>query len=302
MSLSTYLRALLYVGAMLAAPHALRAQAPSDSVVVWVVGGNLGLNFSQVGLSNWAAGGKSTISVAGLGSVFANYKGQDVLWVNQLEVGYGVTKLGTQSFRKSDDRILLTSKFGYRASDVLNYTGLLDLRSQFVDAFNYERFDKGEVASAELVSRFFAPAFLNIGIGMEYKPNDWFSVVVSPVANRVVFVLDDSLSSVGAFGVEPGKRVKNDLGSSLSVFAKKDLVENVSVQTRLNMFSKYAQMDAIVVTWETLFNFRINSFMAASFATDVFYDPAIVINRDDGTRGPATQFRNVLNIGLTYKF
>ena len=42
------------------------AQTASDSTKVWKQGGNISFNFSQVSLSNWVAGGKSSAS----GTVF----------------------------------------------------------------------------------------------------------------------------------------------------------------------------------------------------------------------------------------
>src|SRR5690606_37565600 len=87
-------------------PDSLRSRtAPAaDTVKPWKFDGNIGVNFSQVALKDWAGGGKNTVALLGLVAVGANYS-QDVYgWNNSLELGYGVTKLGDDPFRKSDDR------------------------------------------------------------------------------------------------------------------------------------------------------------------------------------------------------
>jgi len=268
-----------------------------DTNVYWTKGGNLGVNFSQVSLSNWSGGGKSTVSVTGLTNFFANYKDVNSIWNNSLELGYGLTKLEGQDFRKSDDRIILISQYGFKANEQLSYSGLLDFRTQFSQGFKYT--DDGKEI---LISNFMAPGFISLSAGMTYRPSDWLEIMVAPVSNRLVVVADDTLSKQGAFGVDKGKNIRNNLGANLNIFLKKEIVQNVTFQTRFNLFSPYQSLATAVITWETLLNLKVNDYITASFATDLLYDEKILITRDNGTIGPSTQFRSVLAIGLGYKF
>lgn len=267
-----------------------------DTTTHWTKGGNIGLNFSQVSLSNWAGGGKSTVSVSGLTNLFANYKSDVSIWENTLELGYGLTKLEGQEFRKSDDRIILISKYGLKANEQLSYSGLLDFRTQFTKGYKY--LDNGEIT---LISNFLAPAYINLGAGMTYRPVDWIEIMLAPLSNRLVLVMDDSLSNQGAFGVEKGEKVRSDLGANFNLFLKKEVMTNVTFQTRFSVFAPYTTFTTAVVTWETLLNLKVNDYITASFATDLLYDEKIAITRDNGTVGPATQFRSVLAIGFGYK-
>lgn len=268
-----------------------------DTTKYWSQGGNIGLNFSQVSLSNWAGGGKSTVSITGLTNLFANYKSETSIWDNSLELGYGLTKLEGQEFRKSDDRIILISKYGLKANDVLSYSALLDFRTQFTQGYKY--LDDGQIT---LISNFLAPAYVNLGAGLTYRPAEWVEIMFAPISNRLVVVLDDTLSNQGAFGVEKGKHIRSDLGMNLNFFLKKELMTNVTFQTRFSVFAPYETLTTAVVTWETLLNLKVNDYITASFATDLLYDEKIAITRDNGTVGPATQFRSVLAIGFGYKF
>jgi hypothetical protein len=282
----------------------LRKAAPAAPAETsnWTITGNTNLNFSQVGLMNWTGGGKNTVSIIGLFTIAANYKGPSISWNNSLELGYGVTKIGDDEFRKSDDRIILVSKAGIAAADHLTYSILLDFRSQF--AYGRDFNGKPDSVSGEfpLTSAIMAPGFLTTGIGMEYKPTDYFSLLFAPLTGRTTFVFNKTLSEAGAYNVTRGSNIRADVGGLLNMFFKKELLENVTVQSRINVFSPYTAPTLMIINWENLINLKVNSYLNVSLATDVFYDDRIVVQRDDGTSGPATQLRNTLAIGLGYKF
>ena len=56
---------------------------------LWTTSGNTTLNFSQVSLSNWAAGGKSSMSGIFMVNYAANYKKDKVSWDNSFDFRYG---------------------------------------------------------------------------------------------------------------------------------------------------------------------------------------------------------------------
>jgi hypothetical protein len=173
--------------------------------------GNLGLNFTNVGLKNWAGGGNNALSVSGLTNLNYNYSSKTESWSNSLEAGYGIIKLGSDDLRKSDDRLILTSKYGYIAAKNLSYSVLVDFRTQFVRGYDYNQNKDSVSGEYPIISNFMAPGYLNIGVGMNYHPFDFLDIYASFLSNRVIFVLDDSLSKIGSFGVEPGQKLKVNL-------------------------------------------------------------------------------------------
>ncbi len=50
-----------------------------------------------------------------------------------------------------------------------------------------------------------ALGYINFALGVDYKPLNNFSLLLSPISTKLTFARDDSLSSVGAFGVDSGK-------------------------------------------------------------------------------------------------
>lgn len=268
----------------------------------WTVGGITNINFSQTSLTNWAAGGQSSIAVNGLVSLFAKYKKGKSSWENTLDVGYGVIKQDKLDFQKSDDRIELTSKYGLKASKAWYYSALLSFKTQMAPGYKYPD-------DSTKISDLLAPAYLILALGMDYKPNDNFSLLLAPLTGKITIVNDDTLSAQGAFGVDTNEVVRYEFGASLKGAYKVTIMKNVDLQTKLELFSNYLENPGnIDVNWETLIAMKINKFLTASITTNLIYDDDINIQVDENNDGvieavgPRTQFKEVLAVGLSFKF
>lgn len=283
----------------------LLAQTPSDTSY-WKRGGIVKIDFAQNSFTNWAAGGINSMAVNSLLSTFANYKKDNLRWDNTLDLGYGLIRQkpakDSVNLMKSDDKIDFNSKFGLKAFDSWFYSGFLNFKTQFDKGYRYP--DRENV-----ISRFMAPAYLLFGAGMDYKPSDNFTVLISPVTGKGTFVLDDTLNSKGAFGVEPGMTSRMELGGYVKAAYKVNLADNVSMQTKVDLFSNYLKNPQNVdVNWELLVAMKVNKFITATIGTQVIYDDDIKIKIYDDSgmnqigEGPRTQFKEVFAIGLSYKF
>jgi hypothetical protein len=264
------------------------AQTPDTT---WKKGGFASLTFNQVSLSNWAAGGENAISTTALLSLYANLKKDKVVWDNSLDLGYGFMKSEGKKLRKNEDKIDLLSKFGYQAVKHWYYAVLFNYKTQFSEGFNYPN-------DSVVISKFNAPAYLSISIGMDYKPNDYFSLYFSPAAGKFTIVADQTLSDLGLYGVEPGKKVRSEFGASFNAKFQKDILPYVNVLSKLVLFNNYTDKDKsnranIDVNWEVMVNIKAGKFLTTSIFTNLIYDQN-VINK--------TQFKEVIGVGLSYKF
>ncbi len=272
-----------------------------DTVLGWTKGGIINISTAQTSLTNWAAGGQSSVAINGLLSLNAHKKQENSLWENYLDLSYGVLKQKETGWWKTDDRIDFTSKYGIKANDVLYYAGLVNFKSQFSDGYNYPN-------DSVKISRFMAPGYLLVSIGIDYVPQPSFTLFFAPLTAKFTFVLDDDLSDAGAFGVDPGDAVKTEFGGYLRIFYKKDLMENISLQTKLDLFTNYLKdFGNIDVSWETLISMKVNKLISATLSTHLLYDDDITIidEKDDGTTeayNSKVQFKEVLAVGLTLKF
>ncbi|MFN8153679.1 MAG: DUF3078 domain-containing protein [Bacteroidia bacterium] len=280
---------------------------------IWRTGGLLSVNFNQVSLSNWAGGGENSMALNGLANLFAKYKKGKVAWDNNLDMGYGIVKQGEEKIRKNDDRVEFNSKFGYDAYKAkFYYTLLTNFRSQFAPGYNYPRND-----SSRYISKFAAPAYALLALGIDYKPKDYFTCFLSPITARWIIVNDDSLSAAGAFGVDAGKKVKQEVGAYLNSRFQKDIMKNVNFMTKVDLFSNYMKNPQnIDVNWELLLSVKVNKYITASIGTQLIYDDdtkILLFKDDNGAKtpvlnpdgsqktGPRTQFRQVFGIGFSYK-
>ncbi len=291
----------------------LKAMA-ADTVKPWKLGGVISLNGQQVSLTNWSAGGNNSISVGGIISVFAKYKKGKSTWDNNLDLAYGIINQGhSVKWLKNDDRIQLTSKYGRHAFKKWYYSGLLDFRSQFANGYNYPN-------DSVYISRFMAPAYALASIGMDYKPNDNFSLFISPVTGKFTIVNDTTLAKSGAFGVQKReydvntgliskeyKLHREEFGAYLKAQYMTQVMDNITFKTVLELFTNYLHNPQNVdVNWTTLTTFKVNKFVSATLTTQLIYDDDIKVLRSSGdqkgTVGPDVQFKQVLAIGFSYKF
>jgi hypothetical protein len=172
-----------------------------------------------------------------------------------------------------------------------------------------------------MISGFLAPAYIKLGIGMDYKPNKHFSLYLSPATVRWIVVNDQYLANAGAFGVEKavldtagnviteGKKLKTEVGAYVRLAIEKDIFKNVNFATILELYSDYLDKPQnIDVDWQVVITMKVNNFLNAQIKTHLIYDDDTTVGIDDNGNGsfdrfgPRTQFSEQLSLGLVYKF
>jgi hypothetical protein len=289
----------------------LRTQV-ADTTQGWKKGGILSVNLAQTSLKNWAAGGQNSVALNGIFAVFANLKQGKSAWDNSLNIGYGFMKQGKEGTRKTDDKIDLLSKYGRQAFSNFYYAALLNFKTQMTAGYNYP-----DVTNK--ISDLFAPAYLLMALGMDYKPNANFTAFLAPLTAKFTFVNDKALSDAGAFGVEPGDKSKSEIGGYIRAsYTKNDFTQeflkNIAFNTKIDLFSNYLENPQnIDVSWETLISMKINKYVSVSLITHLMYDDNIKIAVDrnkDGildaaelaAPGSRTQFKEIFGAGFSYNF
>lgn len=277
----------------------LNAQETADTIKPWKYNGLTSINFSQVSLTNWAAGGENSYAFNGLLNLSANYSKDKNDWSNTLELGYGIQKQGDQDVRKTDDQIDFVSKYGRKISKSFFISAMLSFKSQMDEGKKYET----DPDTSYVISKFLAPGYIQGALGMEYKPGEAFYAVLSPAAGKLTMVLDDTLSARGSFGVDPGDKTRLELGGSATIGVKKEIIKNVTISSTLGLFSNYIENPQnIDVDWKVLINMKINDYLSANLNTHLIYDDDIAYVDEEGEHGARVQFKEVFGVGLTYKF
>ena len=127
-----------------------------------------------------------------------NYK-RGVFTIDNKATGkLGVTNKAKE-WTKSQDEWFISTAPAYKISDQWNFGAIASLRSQFANGVN---------SNNQRVSRFFAPAYLNISLGFTYVcPKEKFPVKVnvSPISLSATYVTSQSIKNQffrDKFGIE----------------------------------------------------------------------------------------------------
>lgn len=274
---------------------------PKDTTKqTWKTGGIYSLNFNQAALSNWSAGGdKSALSLSTLLSLYAFYADGKNSWDNSLTLAYGFAQTTSLGARKTDDRIDLVSKYGYDVGKKWYLSTLFNFRSQFTKGYNYP-----DQNTKVLTSNFLSPGYVLLSLGMDYKPNDNFSFFISPLTAREVIVNNDSLASVGAFGVDSGKHSRFQLGSFASINYKTNISKTATYVGKLDLFSDYLRHPQDVTLYMTnILAVKVTRLISMNLSVTLIYDNDIKSVKSDGSvGGPALQLQEIIGIGLAYQF
>ncbi len=260
----------------------------------WKQGGLYNLNVSQSSLSNWAAGGDNfNMSINSYFNYFAFYKKERQSWDNNIDVNLGFVQSTSQGGRKNDDRIDLLSKYGYKMDTTGKWyvSGLFNFRSQLFDGYSFSG------TKSTFISSFFAPAYMIISAGLDYKPDNNFSIFFSPLTSRTTLVLNKKLSNLGKYGVDTGRMMKRETGLFVTVNYTKMIASNINYRGRADFFSNYYDKPENVNFYMTnLFTFKINKNFSATYSLDLIYDDKIRIFGPN-KKSPGLQTKSIIGIG-----
>ena len=303
------------------------AQNEADTIKPWKVTGVSSLTINQASFANWSAGGENSISGTALLKIFANYTKGNFSWNNTLNLKYGLLKNESESLKKNDDLIELNTQLNHKFSKNWSSSGLINLTTQFADGYSYPD-------DSNIVSKFFAPAYLTIAPGISYKPTDYFSILITPITMKGTFVMDQDLADLGAFGVDPakykdtiaegkikiedGKNSKIKLGAFVEFYFKKKLKEDLAYESKLNLFYNYLQdnnipegIAPIDFNWQNYFLYKISKVFSASLFFHLAYMPGDVFITRTNVAGieeitvkpnDKLQIKENFGIGLAYTF
>ena len=268
----------------------------------WRLGGKVSIDATQMALHNWIKGGENTITLLSTVELYANYKRGPHVWQNNGVFKYGAIRQGKKSMRTNEDKINITSIYGYHAFKKIYYSAQVEFKSQFGPIYEYN----GNVKT-RLASRFMAPATLTIGAGLEYKPNEHNSITVSPLTSKNTFVVSDTVSHK-RYNVDEDRNVRSETGLYLKWVYKNKFWKNIEVNSVAEFFSNYFHKPQNVdVDWNLELVFPINYNVRATITTEMIYDDdqEIPVKDSDGNQIGTTkglQFKELLKLGIVFRF
>jgi hypothetical protein len=302
-------------------PDTLKKANPKDTS--WKFPGLFSISASQTSLSNWQGGGSDNLTITSIFKLDPVYKKGNHEWINKIDLKYGLIKLGDfKLYQKNMDQLFLLTKYNRNAfNKYWYYTTQADFRTQFAPGYNYS----GDSIVGRATSDFMSPGYVQLLVGLDYKPADYFSITFAPVAGKITIVNRQHLADEGAYGVKkavldsagrvvtPGERTRYEFGGRVIVKFKKEIAKNVSLDSYLDLFSNYVEKPGnIDVVFNNMLTFKINKYFTASIISQMLYDDDVVIKRDwdkDGLYdkpqdifGPRLQALTTIAIGFGVTF
>lgn len=269
----------------------------------WNIGGNGSFGVTQTYLNNWKAGGNSAFSILTVLKGYANYGDDKVKWENSAEIRNGWVRQGgsVNQTQKNDDKLELISRFGISAFKKWYYSSEVDFTTQFFKGYNYP--DKTNPISA-----FMAPSKTLFKLGLDYKPNNKFSLFISPLTAKNVFVRDTAMIDQTKFGVAADKRSFWEPGLSTDLSYKFNVSPQINVETKYKMFINYLDpIKKIDLDWENTMVARLTDRINMTVMLHWLYDSNVTFptgkNNADGTPiyKSKLQTRELMTIGFSYK-
>lgn len=268
----------------------------------WQKSFNGGVNFNQASFSNWSGGGVNSLAIGAVVAARALYEKGKTSWDNtaDLQLGY-VTQMGTT--RKAADQIMLISVVGHQIAPKWDLFVSGTFNTFFAPGYRYDKLPADQTRLR--VSNFFAPAQFTFATGLAYKPNDWFSLRMSPIAPRLTFVADEGVRvreladgtfvrdpTQVAYGVQPGKSVRTEwLAFQLQAALNRNLSQNVAINARYQLFTQYAQLDNINHRLDLIVTAKVSRYLSTTFGLIALY------NKDFSSK---LQIQQTLAIGVSY--
>ena len=260
----------------------------------WKQGGMYNFNLSQSSLSNWAAGGDNfNMAINTYFNYYAYFQKPRQNWDNNLDLNLGFVQSTSLGGRKNDDRIDILSKYGYRidTTGMWYLSGLFNFRSQLFDGYSFSG------SNASFTSSFLSPAYIILSAGLDFKPNNTFSVFFSPLTSRTTLLLNTKLSNLGSYGVPVGKKINRETGLFVTVNYNNNIASNITYKARADFFSNYYEKPENINLYMTnMFTFKINKYFSASYSLDLIYDDKINIF-GPLKKSPGLQLKSIIGIG-----
>ena len=253
------------------------------------------LNQSQY--KNWIAGGVNNLSLTLILDYDFTLKNGDLEWINRIDGAYGLVKNQDEDIKKNEDRLELYSLLALKNKGRWSYSAVFNLKSQWSNGYEYAPLPNG-IIDRTLTTKFLSPAYSLVGLGMFYKRDDnfWFNYAL--LSARYIMVntvfTESLLDGENYFGVEMGKSGRFEAGGIISAYYKKEIMKNMHMENKLNLFQNYLEDPLnIDVDYTLSLEFTINQFFSTNILVQILYDDNAI---------PEIQLKEVFGVSFNVNF
>ncbi len=266
----------------------------------WLKTFNANLQFSQAYVSpNWYQGGNNNLNA--ILNLYYNVKLNTAFHPKWLFENTFQYKLGMNNapddelhdYNISEDIFQWNMTVGYKSTKRWYYSMSTQFKTQLLN--NYKP------NTTTLKAAFMSPGELNVGVGMTYnytnpKKTVTFDASISPLSYNMKTCVRKRMNET-SYGIEEGRKSVSEYGSSAEGKLQWTICDNISLRSRLFVFSDY---DYIQSDWENTLMFTINRFLTTQIYVHMRYDSTSPVIED--TDWHKFMLKEILSFGFTYKF
>ena len=254
---------------------------------LWTPRGIIGLNLSQVALSNWSQGGQSSLAFTFFSLLGLDYIGDPWKWKNNLKFAYGRTKFGDEEYRTNENEIFFESTLIFQLDWAVSPYAGMTAQTAVANGYNYT------IVPAEQIVGFADPFYLTEAVGFIYDRIPNFST-------RLGVGLKQTFADKYApqFSDDPDtpneiEKFKNETGIESVTEYKLEFMENMSFYTYLRLFGTFDDLSVWDVRWDNIIAAKVNDYISVTFNVLLIYDEDQSLSR---------QLKEALQLGISYSF
>lgn len=266
----------------------------------WIHSFDASLQFSQAYISpNWYQGGNNNLNMIAL--IGYHVKLNQKFYPNYLFEASVQYKLGfnnapddsIHSINISEDIFQFNLTAGLKAAKRWFYSANIMFKTQLLNSYTPNTYN--------LNSAFLSPGELNVGLGMTYNYSNkrktfTLGASISPLSWNMKTCTNHHMD-VNDFGIAPGRRLKNKIGSSGEMTMEWRIAYNIVYHSRLFAFTDY---DYMYGDWEHTVDFNINRFLTTRLYFHMRYDTTTP--RVEDSNWHKFQFKEIFSFGFAYHF
>lgn len=251
---------------------------------LWVPNVVVGLNVSEIALSNWTQGGDNSITWILNTNSELDYYTKSWSFRNSLKASYGRTKLGGDDFRTGDNELYQESVLARRLGWAVNPFVSNSIRTALARGYDYT------LTPPKIVANFFDPGYVTQSCGFTYDKYAWFKsrlglAVQETFTNKYRQYSDDASTAnkLEAFKLDTGLESVTNL--------KVNVMENVLMKSSLRLFTRFERLNVWDIRWDNDIIAKVNNYLNVNFTFLLIYQ------KDESIR---TQMKQTLQLGVVY--
>ncbi len=153
-----------------------------------------------------------------------------------------------------------------------------------------------------------APARTFFKLGLDYKPNKDFSLFLSPLTIKNVFVKDTVKIDQTKFGISANKKSFWEPGLNADITFKKEITKDIIYETKYKMFINYKEpFKKFDINWENLLIMQLTDYIDMRMMVHFIYDDDVLFPVYDDSNmviigeKAKLQIKELITVGFSYR-